>query len=393
MRHFFFVPLVMTALSGCAVKAPVSEMTAIAPLAAPALSVESAEGGRDFIAQIADFSALEGWREDSHDVALKAFADVCGKILARDPDAAMGGASFGLTPLAGYAEDWRGPCQAAAAVRPGQERAFFEQWFLPVRIASSTTDPALYTGYFEPELEGSLTPSDVYRYPIYRTPANLERGAEAFSRASIDAGSLAGQGLEIAWVKDPVDLFFLHIQGSGRIRLENGRTIRVGYAERNGHGYKSIGAALAQWGEVPIEEVSAGRIKRWIAENPTRMNELFAVNPSYIFFRTRDELSAETGPVGAFGTPLPALRSVAVDRGAYALGAPLWIEAQSPVGLLRRVMLALDVGGAIKGAQRADIFWGSGPDAGVVAGQTKHGGRMFALLPRRALARLREGVS
>ena len=187
MRHFFFVPLVMTALSGCAVKAPVSEMTAIAPLAAPALSVESAEGGRDFIAQIADFSALEGWREDSHDVALKAFADVCGKILARDPDAAMGGASFGLTPLAGYAEDWRGPCQAAA-VRPGQERAFFEQWFLPVRIASSTTDPALYTGYFEPELEGSLTPSDVYRYPIYRTPANLERAPATFSRAAIDAG-------------------------------------------------------------------------------------------------------------------------------------------------------------------------------------------------------------
>ena len=320
-------------------------------------------------AQVLEFESLDGWYEDDHAVALKTFLATCDLI-----DAA----------------DWRPICKLAADVslEEASARSFFELFFKPVVIG---TPPALFTGYYEPELNGSPVRTPRFAWPIYRKPPELTEGQVWHSRATIDGGLLAGRGLEIAWLDDPIDVYFLQIQGSGRIRMTDGRVIRVGYGGKNGQPYRSIGQELVRRGTYSIHEVSAQVIRAWVKRNPGPGQDLMNHNPSYVFFRKLADLPADKGPIGAMGRSITTLRSVAIDPVFTPLGAPVWIEKDGSAPL-RRLMEAHHTGGAIKGAQRADIFYGTGAQAGDDAGTVKDGGRMILLLPiDRAYALLPEG--
>ncbi len=319
-------------------------------------------------AQMLDFESLEGWAQDDHRAALTAFLETCENLT----------------------DDWEPICRLAAdaGATDASARAFFELVFKPVQIG---TPPALFTGYYEPELRGSATRTPRFAYPIYARPPELQNGQVYYDRAAIEAGALRGRGLEIAWLEDPVEVFFLHIQGSGRIRMTDGHVIRVGYAGRNGHAYRSVGQEMVARGTMTADQVSAQGIRSYVRSNPTVGNALLNVNPSYVFFRKIGDLPADKGPIGAMGRSITALRSVAIDPDFTPLGAPVWIEKDGDTPI-RSLMVAQDTGGAIKGAQRADIFYGTGAEAGDAAGTIKDGGRMIVLLPiDRAYAMLPEG--
>lgn len=303
-----------------------------------------------------DWPDLDGWAEDDHASALKAFQVTCGDL------------DFG---------DWPGIC--AVGRNAGNAKTFFETFFRPV-LVEDDNEP-LFTGYFEPELMGSLTPSDTYRYPLRRLPEVSELERPWLTREEIEtADHEESKGLEIVWVSDPVEKFFLQVQGSGRIRLDDGTVLRVGYAGKNGHPYRSIGEELIRRGEFEPHQVSASVIRKWVRSNPKKGRELLWHNPSYVFFRELDRLPVESGPLGAMNRPITAGRTLAVDPTFVPLGAPVWIEkaGRRP---LHRLMVAQDTGSAIKGAQRADIFYGSGATAGRRAGRVRDPGRMIILFP------------
>ena len=223
---------------------------------------------------------------------------------------------------------------------------------------------ALFTGYFEPELDGSRTRTSRYRYPVYKMPPEAKEIRPWLPRRQIlTSGVMSGRGLEIAWVDDPVELFFLQIQGSGRIRLGKGQTLRVGYGGANGHEYRSIGVELIRRGIYNKHQVSAQVIKNWVKRNPVDGPELLMHNPSYVFFRELTKLPADKGPLGAMNRSITTMRSIAVDPKFTPLGAPVWVEKDGD-NALRRLMIAQDTGSAIKGAQRADIFFGTGDQPG-----------------------------
>ncbi|MDG3041443.1 murein transglycosylase A [Roseicyclus marinus] len=301
------------------------------------------------------FDDLHGWAEDDHAAALSVFRNTC---------ADMDG------------EEWQALCALAEAAP--EARTFFELFFRPVLIGGE--DPALFTGYFEPELEGSRTPSSRFRHPIYRTPPEARDGVWLSRREIEEGGLLEGRGLEIVWVDDPVELFFLQVQGSGRIRLTDGSVIRVGYGGRNGHPYRSIGQELVRRGIYDAHQVSAQVIRNWVRRNPADGRELLFHNPSYIFFREVDIADPALGPLGAMNRSVTPLRTIAVDPAYTPLGAPVWIE-KAGAEPMHRLMIAQDTGGAIRGAQRADIFFGFGDAAGEAAGTIRDPGRMIVLLP------------
>jgi membrane-bound lytic murein transglycosylase A len=320
-------------------------------------------------AEVLDFEALDGWREDNHVEALNAFLGTCDLI--DDPE-------------------WQPICAMAVDVPQddASARSFFELFFKPVVVGEP---PALFTGYFEPELEGSPTRSGRFKYPIYRRPPELRDGSVFHSREAIENGAISGRGLELAWLDDPVDLYFLQVQGSGRIRMTDGTVIRVGYAGANGHAYRSIGQEMVRRGTHSLDQVSAPEIASYVRSNPASGRDLLYTNPSYVFFRKIGTLKPEDGPIGAMGRSITTLRSVAIDPKFTPLGAPVWVEkdGRRPI---RRLMIAQDTGGAIKGMQRADIFYGTGQGAGDAAGRVKDGGRMVLLLPiDRAFAMLEDG--
>ena len=320
-------------------------------------------------AQMLDFESLDGWAEDDHLAALTAFRETCGQLA----DA-----------------DWQPICRLAADAgsSPAEARAFFELFFRPVMIGSP---PALFTGYYEPELAGSPVRTPRFAWPIYRRPPELQDGQVYYDRAAIEAGAIRGRGLEIAWLEDPVDVFFLQVQGSGRIRMPDGSVIRVGYAGRNGHAYRSVGQEMIRRGSHTPDEVSAQEIRAYVRRTGRAGLDLLNVNPSYIFFRKLSDLPADRGPIGAMGASITTLRSVAIDPAYTPLGAPVWID-KAGADPIRALMVAQDTGGAIKGPQRADIFFGTGPSAGDAAGTVKDPGRMVVLLPiDRAYALLPEG--
>ena len=320
-------------------------------------------------ASLLTFDALDGWAEDDHAAALATFQNTC--LDLKDPD-------------------WRAVC-AYATSKP-DPRSFFELLFRPVLVEDG--QEALFTGYFEPELDASLRPSARYRYPVYAMPDEAKVITPWYTRRQIlEEGKLDGRGLEIAWVDDPVELFFLQIQGSGRLKLPGGRMLRVGYAGTNGQPYKSVGVELIRLGIFEPHEVSATVIKNWVRQNPGAGEEMLMHNPSYVFFREVSEVPADRGPLGAMNRSVTPLRSIAVDPAFVSLGAPVWIEkdGRDP---MRRLMIAQDTGSAIKGAQRADVFFGTGDAAGRVAGTLRDPGRMVVLLPiQRAYAMLTEGPS
>ena len=353
----------------------------------------------------ARFAELPGWHDDDPRPALAAFARSCARLADRPADEL-----FGREPRFGRVAEWRAACAALAGpwASAADARARIEAVLRPWLASDRGQPEGLVTGYFEPVLEGSRRPDARFRHPLYRRPDDLvtvelgrfdptlegrriagrvEKGrlVPYFTRAGIDAGALAGRGLELAWVADPVALFFLHVQGSGRIALAEGGTLRVGYADQNGHPYRAIGRDLIDMGALAREAVSMQSIRAWLAAHPERTFELLHKNPSYVFFRELALPEDAPGPPGAQGVPLTPGRSLAVDRRFVPLGLPLWLDTTAPAPEgerpLRRLVVAQDVGGAIRGPVRGDVFWGSGPEAEYAAGYMKSRGRYWLLLP------------
>jgi len=330
------------------------------------------------------FDALPGWGGAALQPSLRAFLNGC----------------LRQAPLARA-------CELGRAVPANDEaaaRQFFESAFTPYAVLSSEgTDTGLVTGYYEPIIEGGRARSAANRYPIFGVPDDLvvvdlaainpdvrnmrlrgrldgRRLVPYYSRAEIES---KGDRLApvIAWTADPVDLFFLQIQGSGQVRVENGERIRIGYADQNGHPFRSLGRYLVDRGEMTIDQASMQSIKAWAAANPEKMQDALNQNPSYVFFR---ELPTTEGPVGALGVPLTAEYSIAVDRRFVPLGAPVFLATTYPLSeeRLERLMAAQDTGGAIRGVARADFYWGTGSEAGSRAGRMRQQGRMWLLWPR-----------
>ncbi len=305
---------------------------------------------------------------------------------------------------------WQAVCAEASAMPPGSTdreiAAFFESRFDPhmvVNADESTT--GMVTGYYEPLLRGSRTRTARFRYPLYAVPQDLlvidlssvypdlkhkrlrgriegNRVVPYLARGDIETDPAPLKGLEIAWVDDAVELFFLHIQGSGQVQLENGERLRVGYAEQNGHPFRSLGRLLIQRGELPAERASMQGIKDWARRHPAKVQRYLNENPSFVFFR---ELPGDLpGPIGSLGVPLTAERSIAVDPRVIPLGVPVYLATTWPNSPqpLNRLMVAQDTGGAINGGVRADFFWGFGDAAGNQAGKMRQAGRMWVLLPK-----------
>ncbi len=337
------------------------------------------------------FASMPGWTDGDHAPVLITLRDTCPKILRNAADQGIGGQTLNGEPVFGRTSDWRPICESALRADTKTARAFFEKWFEPVSVnGAGKNGSTLYTGYFEPELRGSRVRGGPYQFPIYSKPPDLRSDVPYFERSQIQNGALSERGLELFWIDDPVEAFFLEIQGSGRIRLPDGSVTRVGFAGKNGHAYTAIGKTLVNWNELALEQVTAQSIKDWIRNNPQRRDDLLATNRSYVFFTERPELAKDPslGPIGTFGTPLPTMRAIAVDRSIYPLGIPFWLDFESPVGPVQRLVTALDTGGAIKGTGRADFFYGSGDGPGFAAGETRARGRLIALAPTAALRRI-----
>ncbi|MEM6407496.1 MAG: MltA domain-containing protein [Pseudomonadota bacterium] len=306
--------------------------------------------------QIIQFADLAGWEEDDHQAALDVFLETCPDI--EDPE-------------------WASLC--ALATSQPDAKTYFELFFRPVVI--NPNEPALFTGYYEPELTGSRSRGGAFQYPLYRLPPEIEPGTAWFTRADIEnQGLLNNRGLEIVYINDPVDVFFLQVQGSGRIALQEGGALRVGYAGKNGREYKSIGQELVRRGVYQSHQVSAQVIKRWVRNNPVDGRALLQHNDSFVFFREVSEVPAHKGPLGAMNRSITPMRSIAIDPAFTKLGAPVWIEKRGKEPL-NRLMIAQDTGSAIKGAQRADIYYGTGSEAGKRAGRIKDVGRLVVLMP------------
>jgi membrane-bound lytic murein transglycosylase A len=339
------------------------------------------------------FDALPGWAAATLGPSLRAFLAGCAR------PATLGG----LPGPLGKA------CEPARAVPENDEveaRKFFESAFAPYALISSESgDTGLITGYYEPVIDGSRERSELNRYPIFGVPEDLivvdlaaanpdvrnmrlrgrlegRRLVPYYSRAEIETRGEGFSAPAIAWTADPVELFFMQIQGSGQLRLDSGERIRLGYADQNGHPFRSLGRYLVERGEMKLEDASMQGIKSWASANPERLQEALNQNPSYVFF---SELPpGNDGPVGALGIPLSAEYSIAVDRRFVPLGAPVYLATTFPLSeeKLERLMAAQDTGGAIRGAVRADFYWGGGADAGARAGRMRQQGKMWLLWPR-----------
>ena len=339
-----------------------------------------------------NYSDLPGWAFGGQAQALRAFLEGCPRL----PQA---------SPL-------RRACVAAASIPPGNDaaaRTWLEKAFSPYAvIAPDEASDGLITGYYEPILPGSRTRGARFRHPVHGAPEDLvavdltavapetrhlrlrgrlegRRLVPYWSRGEIEARAGELRAPVLAWVEDPVELFFLQIQGSGLIELEDGgrrgERIRLGYADQNGHPYRSLGRYLVEQGELTLEKASMQGIMAWAAANPAKLQEALNFNASYVFFR---ELPAQGGPIGALGAPLSAGASLAVDPRHIPMGAPVFLATTYPLSAqpLERLMVAQDTGGAIRGAVRGDFYWGSGSEAGVQAGRMRQRGRFWLLWPR-----------
>ena len=307
--------------------------------------------------------------------------------------------------------DWKEPCTVARDVNARDSaaiRQFFEAFFVPHQVRNADgSDSGLVTGYYEPLLHGARKRGGGFQTPLHRAPEDLLtidlanvypelKGMRLRGRLQgnkvvayppraelIKSGSLDGK--ELVWVDDPIDAFFLQVQGSGRVQLaENGSTVRLAYADQNGYPYKSIGKYLVDRGDLTLDQASAQGIKAWYVAHPERRQELLNANPSYVFFKEEPIADPKKGPKGALGVPLTPMRSIAIDSAFLPLGAPVYLSTTQPNNgsPLQRLVMAQDTGGAIKGAVRADFFWGFGAEAGEKAGKMKQRGMMWVLLPK-----------
>jgi len=320
-----------------------------------------------------DFRQLSGWGRDDHGQALPSFLRSCAKFETR-----AGGQPVGSRGIAGMSDDWARVCRAARSVPPGDAEAarkFFESAFQPLPLGGG--EEGLFTGYYEPTVRGSWTKTGRYTTPLYKAPA-VGKGLP--DRKRIVNGALAGRGLELMWVDDPVDAFFLQIQGSGRAVMSDGSSVELAYAGQNGHPYFPIGRWLMDQGLATKEEMSMPFLRNWLGTHPGDAADLMNRNPSYVFFKRRDGVVK-----GAGDMELTPGRSLAVDREHVPMGPPLWIDLRdAPVdgGRVQRLVMAQDTGGAIKGEVRGDLFWGADEEAAIGAGLMKARGRAFMLVPR-----------
>jgi len=348
------------------------------------------------------YADLPGWSADQVAAALPAIERSCDKLLQRADDAPVG-----PDALAGRVTDWRAPCQAAASVPAGDDaalRRMLQQHFVPFAATPAEGDArGLFTGYYEATLEGARTRHGAYQHPIYAKPQDLvtadlarfradlkgkrvvgrvedQRLVPYYTRTEIAEGALQGRDLALIWASDPVDVFFLHVQGSGVVQLPDGGSQRIGFAASNGHPFTAIGRELIRSGALDGQSMSMQAIRDWLRAHPERADDLMRKNARYIFFREIDG----PGPIGAQGVALTAGRSLAVDPAFIPLGAPLWLSTTHPASdrPLQRLMVAQDTGSAIKGPVRGDFFWGSGDSALAEAGRMKQQGRYWLLLPK-----------
>jgi membrane-bound lytic murein transglycosylase A len=325
------------------------------------------------------FSALSGWNDDDQLAAFHSFLKSC-KSIYRGGKAAREGRPV-TAGLYGICERALA-IQAKGALDLAQARAFFEKNFQPVRIIPNGETNGFFTGYYETVIEGARKKSAEFNVPVYRAPSQVS----AYDRTQIEEGALAGKGLEIVWLKNPVDAFFAQIQGSARIKLAGGETMRIGYAARNGLPYTPVGKFLIERGIVTKEEMSMDKIRAFMEANPDEGRELRRKNRSFVFFREMP-LGESEHSTGGQGVELTPMRSLAVDRSIHAYGTPIWIEAElpiqseKPVTPFRHLAIAQDTGTAIVGPARADIFFGSGEELGKIAGRVKQFGRFVMLVP------------
>lgn len=339
------------------------------------------------------FMKLPGWTKDNHGEALEAFRRSCTRLLSIPEKTPVG---VGL--LAGNAEYWHRACIEANGVDPQDyvgARAYFEREFMPYRLAFNNDPKGKLTGYYEPLLRGAWKQKPGYSEPVYAPPADLRNGeVYPLTRTDIDNGALTGKGLERLYIDNPVDLFFLHVQGSGRVLMDTGEIIALRFAAKNNQPYTAIGKVLVERGELTKEEVSAPAIRQWLAGHPAEARDLMRRNASYIFFHVTPEVAQ--GPVGAQNVALIPERSLAVDVGFIPLGMPIWLSTtlpDSPHGRgagYERLVVAHDKGSAIVGAIRGDIFFGYGDRAEDLAGHMNSEGTFVALVPK-TLARQLEG--
>jgi membrane-bound lytic murein transglycosylase A len=351
------------------------------------------------------WTALDGWAADDHLAAFTTFSNSCSAIL---------NATVKMRAAKPMLDGLYKVCERARALTAPDEtntRAFFEANFRPVRIAPLGESQGFLTGYYESVFAGSRYPSDEYSVPMYRAPVNLvaagakrlanfpssgtkvgrlvrnRKIVQFYDRSAIEDGALAGRGLELCWVKDPVDAFFAQIQGSARVKLDTGGTLRLNYEAHNGQPYYPVGRDLIQRGIVSKEDMSMDRIRDWMTANPEGGKELRRKNRSFVFFRETG-LADDQEPIGAQGVPLTTGRSVAVDKNLHVYGTPFWIEAELPIDSdkpetkFRHLMVAQDTGSAIIGPARADIYFGSAENIGSVAGRIKQPGRFAMLVPK-----------
>ena len=339
------------------------------------------------------FASLPGWDKDDVRAAWPAFMSSC-SVLVKQPN-------------------WKESCTIARSVNGSDDKAirtFFEAFMEPNQvIAPDGATDGLVTGYYEPLLRGARKKGGPYQTPLYKVPDDMltvdlasvypelkgmrlrgklvgKKVVPYATRADIEKADFSGK--ELLWVDDPVESFFLQVQGSGRVQLTDSQeTVRVAYADQNGHPYKSIGKYLVEKGELTLEQASAQGIKAWIAGHPTRMQELFNVNPSYVFFKEERLPDPKVGPKGALGVPLTPSRSVAIDASQLPLGAPVFLSTSMPNSdiPLQRLVMAQDTGGAIRGAIRVDYFFGFGTEASENAGRMKQRGNVWVLLPKQPL--------
>ncbi|BCM26265.1 murein transglycosylase A [Methyloradius palustris] len=413
-RHCFtiFLVLLLSACGGAAIKPdntktsasktesihnkdkPVCECAENTPIPEPQKPAQEPKAGETRIPDYsllrsANWQDLAGIEQDNLTMAWPAWLQSCSALKTKPA--------------------WQNVCDVAANMKNpsvGVIQNYFKQYFNVYRTTNADgSDTGMITGYYEPLLKGSLVKTDAYRYPLYRQPSDLitvdlasiypelankrlrgrvigNKLVPYYNRGEIESEQSPLQGNELLWVDDVIDLFFLQIQGSGLVQLENGEQIHVGYADQNGQAYQSIGRLLIQSGELTSDKASMQGIKNWALTHPEKLRDLLNSNPSYVFFR---ELPAGLpGPLGALGVPILGERAVAVDPRFVPLGAPIFLATTFPNTSkpLNRLMMAQDTGGAIKGGVRADFFWGFGPDATRQAGSMKQKGKIWVLLPK-----------
>jgi membrane-bound lytic murein transglycosylase A len=347
------------------------------------------------------FETLKNWENDKFDLALKAFIKSCEKFASLPDDKKIGQSLKGVR-----IRDLQGVCTAAIAInnssnsgnlvqmqnknKVNKAKSFFENWFVPYEVSDSKNGKkGLFTGYYEIELHGSDVRTERYRYPIYRRPKDLIDGVRYLTRAEIENGALDRRGLEILYVDDKVDLFFLHVQGSGRVIHNDGKITRVGFSAKNNRPYTSLGRAMIKEKILKEDEVSAESIKTWLKFNPFEADEIMQKNESFIFFTKLNDGYI----IGAQGVPLMPERSLAVDKNVIPFGMPLWlqttiVDASGERSDYNRLMIPQDTGSAIKGGVRGDIFFGHGQRAEELASYMSERGRYYMLLPKAVVKRV-----